>query len=60
MKLKKVLAAAMAVTMLGSLEKPDEVEGMLGKMIMDAMEEYIAEHAENSKIDSEWKIRSTR
>ena len=24
---------------------------MLGKMIMDAMEEYIAEHAENSKID---------
>ncbi len=39
------------MTMLGSLEKPDEVEGMLGKMIMDAMEEYIAEHAENSKID---------
>lgn len=45
------LALSFGVTMLGSLEKPDEVEGMLGKMIMDAMEEYIAEHAENSNID---------
>jgi RNA polymerase primary sigma factor len=45
------LALSFGVTMLGSLEKPDEVEGMLGKMIMDAMEEYIAEHAEKSKID---------
>ena len=45
------LALSFGVTMLGSLEKPDEVEGMLGKMIMDAMEEYIAEHAENSKSD---------
>ena len=45
------LALSFGVTMLGSLEKPEEVEGMLGKMIMDAMEEYIAEHAENSKID---------
>ena len=45
------LALSFGVTMLGSLEKPQEVEGMLGKMIMDAMEEYIAEHAENSKID---------
>ena len=45
------LALSFGVTMLGSVEKPDEVEGMLGKMIMDAMEEYIAEHAENSKID---------
>ena len=40
------LALSFGVTMLGSLEKPDEVEGMLGKMIMDAMEEYIAEHAD--------------
>ena len=45
------LALSFGVTMLGSLEKPEEVEGMLGKMIMDAMEEYIAEHTENSKID---------
>ncbi len=45
------LALSFGVTMLGSLEKPDEVEGMLGKMIMDAMEEYIAEHTENTKID---------
>ena len=45
------LALSFGVTMLGSLEKPQEVEGMLGKMIMDAMEEYIAEHAENSKVN---------
>lgn len=29
------LALSFGVTMLGSLEKPQEVEGMLGKMIMD-------------------------
>ena len=34
------LALSFGVTMLGSLEKPQEVEGMLGKMIMDAMEEF--------------------
>ena len=56
------LALSFGVTMLGSLEKPDEVEGMLGKMIMDAMEEYIAEHAENSKIDKrvEDKVNKAR
>ena len=32
------LALSFGVTMLGSLEKPQEVEGMLGKMIMDAMD----------------------
>ncbi len=45
------LALAMGVTMLGCLEKPSEVQGMLGKLIMDAMEEYIAENGENEKAD---------
>ena len=44
------LALSFGVTMLGSLEKPQEVEGMLGKMIMDAMEDYINENmAEEDK-----------
>ena len=41
------LALSFGVTMLGSLEKPDEVEGMLGKMIMDAMEEYISDDTDS-------------
>ncbi len=45
------VALAVGVTMLGCLEKPAEVQGMLGKMIMDAMEEYIVENGENEKAD---------
>lgn len=45
------VAVAMGVTMLGCLEKPDEAQGMLGKMIMDAMEEHISENASNEKAD---------
>jgi len=45
------VALAVGVTMLGSLEKPEEEQGMLGKMIMDAMEEYIQENADNQKKD---------
>ncbi len=45
------VALAYGTGMLGSLEKPDEAQGMLGKMIMDAMEEYIAENAANEKAD---------
>ena len=45
------VAVAMGVTMLGALEHPSEVQGMFGKMIMDAMEEYIAENAEEVKKD---------
>lgn len=37
------LALAMGVEMLGALEHPSEVSGMLGKMMMDAMEDAIAE-----------------
>lgn len=45
------VAVAMGTTMLGCLEKPTEAQGMLAKMIMDAMEDYIAENASNEKAD---------
>lgn len=45
------VAVAMGVTMLGALEHASEARGMLAKLIMDAMEEYIAENAEESKKD---------
>ncbi len=45
------VALAFGVGMLGSLEGPDEAQGMLAKMIMDAMEEYIAENVANEKAD---------
>lgn len=45
------VALAMGCTMLGSLERPEEAEGMLGKMIMDAMEDYISEHLAEEKKD---------
>ncbi len=47
------VALAMGATMLGSLEEPSEVQGMLGKMMMDAMEDYIAEHLANEKTDKQ-------
>ena len=37
--------------MLGCLENASEAQGMLGKMIMDAMENYIEETASNEKAD---------
>jgi RNA polymerase primary sigma factor len=40
------VAVTMGVTMLGALEHASEVQGMLGKLIMDAMEEYIADNAD--------------
>ncbi len=45
------VALAFGTGMLGSLEKPEEAQGMLVKMIMDAMEDYIAENASNEKAD---------
>ena len=45
------VALAVGVTMLGCLENASEAQGMLAKMIMDAMEEYIAENASNEKAD---------
>ena len=45
------LALAFGTGMLGSLESPAEADGMLGKMIMDAMEDYIQEHTASEKAD---------
>ncbi len=45
------VALAFGTGMLGSLEKPEEAQGFLAKMIMDAMEEYIAENASAEKAD---------
>ena len=45
------VALAAGVTMLGALEHASEAQGMLGKMMMDAMEDYITENAEESKKD---------
>lgn len=45
------VAVAMGVQMLGCLENASEAQGMLGKMMMDAMEDYIAENAQESRKD---------
>ena len=45
------MAVAMGVTMLGALEHATEAQGMLARLIMDAMEEYIGENAEESRKD---------
>ncbi len=45
------VALAMGVSMLGAMEHAYEAEGMLAKMIMDAMEEYIGISAEQQKED---------
>lgn len=44
------VALAFGVTMLGSLEKPQEADGMLARLIMDAMEDYIQERADCQKV----------
>ncbi|MBO4982367.1 MAG: hypothetical protein J6C84_10855 [Lachnospiraceae bacterium] len=46
------VALAFGTEMLGSLESPSEAEGMLVRMVMDAMEEYIKENADHEKIDN--------
>lgn len=45
------VALAMGVSMLGCLEHPGEADGMLGKMIMDAMEECIQQTLSQSDMD---------
>lgn len=44
------VAVASAVTMLACVEGIDEVEGFIGKMIMDAMEDYVKEVADTHEI----------
>lgn len=43
------VALSIGVSMLGSLEKPSEAQGMLGKLMMDAMEDYIEENSSSEK-----------
>ncbi len=45
------VALATGVTMLGCLEHAGEVEGMLGRMIMDAMEDAIRENLDQERKD---------
>lgn len=45
------VALTLGVSMLGSLKKPSEAQGMLGRMMMDAMEECIRGLAEEKKAD---------
>lgn len=45
------VAVAMGVTMLGAMENASEAQGMLGKMIMDAMEEFIKENVDEMEKD---------
>lgn len=45
------VALTLGVGMLGSLEEASQAQGMLGKMIMDAMENYIQENADARKVD---------
>ncbi|MCM1112491.1 MAG: hypothetical protein NC399_04490 [Muribaculum sp.] len=44
-------ALAYGVEMLGSLERPEEAQGMLVRLAMDAMEAYIEENAQSEKAD---------
>lgn len=46
------VALTIGVSMLGSQENAKEALGMLGKMIMDAMENHIQENADAKKIDA--------
>lgn len=45
------LAVAMGVTQLGCLEHPSQAEGMLGKLMMDAMEDFITENVQAEDLD---------
>ena len=45
------VALAFGTGMLGSLETHEEAEGVLIRMVMDAMEEFINENADQEKID---------
>lgn len=44
------VAVATGSRMVGCLENPDEVDGFIGKMVMDAMEAYIGENSDEKDI----------
>lgn len=54
------LALTMGVSMLGALERADEAQGMLGKMMMDAMEDLIQEQQTTEKADQKMAERINR
>lgn len=45
------VALSLGVTMLGALEHASEAQGMLARLIMDAMEDYIAANMDEEKKD---------
>ena len=45
------VAVTLGTGMLGCLEKPSEAQGMLARMVMDAMEELIEENSQSGKVD---------
>lgn len=47
------VALTIGTGMIGCMGNAKEAQGMLGKMIMDAMEDYIAENISNKKTDQE-------
>lgn len=54
------LALSMGVSMLGALEHASEVQGMLGRMMMDAMEELIQEQHNTENADQRMAERINR
>lgn len=45
------VALTAGIGLLGSLEKPSEAQGMLARLMMDAMERHIEENAANKRTD---------
>lgn len=54
------LALSLGVSMLGALEHASEAQGMLGKMMMDAMEDLIQEQQSAEKADQKMTERINR
>ena len=54
------LALSMGVSMLGVLEHASEAQGMLGKMMMDAMEDLVQEQQSAEKADQKMTVRINR
>ncbi len=54
------LALATGVSMLGALERADEAQGMLGRMMMDAMEDLIQQQQTTEKADRRMAERINR
>lgn len=54
------VAVTLGTGMLGCLEKPSEAQGMLARMVMDAMEELIEENRESGKVDKKVESQAKR